>query len=260
MLQSNLEEFLTLNVFAFALTFVRMGSAIMIMPGVGDSFAPARIRLHFAVAFSLVMFPLTMPYVPNPLPNTIGIFSLVMLEFLIGIFFGSIARIFMMALDTAGMTISISSGLANAQLFNPTLATQGSLVGAFLTVTGIVLLFALNLHHLLFAGIVESYKMFPIGALPDTGSMAELIAKATSAAFAVGIKIAAPFLVMSILLYTLMGVLSRLMPQVQVLQVALPLQLLLSIVVLSMFLSGAYLFWAQEFETAITFFLRSAGG
>ena len=258
-MQSILEQFLTTQVFAFTLAFVRMGTAIMIMPGVGDSFVPNRIRLHFAVALSLVMFPLILPNIPDPLPGTIGLFSLIFMEFIIGIFFGSIARIFMMALDTAGMAISISSGLSNAQLFNPALSTQGSLMGAFLSITGVVVLFALNLHHLLFAGIVESYDMFPIGAIPDFGSMAELIARAVTSAFAIGIKIAAPFLVMAILMYTGMGVLSRLMPQVQVFLLALPMQILLSLIIMAMILSSAYLFWGQQFEQAMVFFLRSAG-
>ena len=258
-MQSILEQFLTTQVFAFALAFVRMGTAIMIMPGVGDSFVNARVRLHFAVALSLVMFPLIVPYIPDPLPGTVGLFALVTMEFIIGFFFGSIARIFMMALDTAGMAISISSGLSNAQLFNPALSSQGSLVGAFLSVTGVIVLFGLNLHHLLFAGIVESYEMFPIGGLPDFGSMAELIARAVTSAFAIGIKIAAPFLVMAILVYTGMGVLSRLMPQVQVFLLALPLQILLSLMILSMILSSAYLYWGTQFEQAIVFFLRSAG-
>ena len=166
----------------------------------------------------------------------------------------------MMALDTAGMVISISSGLSNAQLFNPALSTQGSLVGAFLSVTGVVVLFAMNLHHLLFAGIIESYEFFPMGALPDLGSMAEMIARSVSAAFTIGIKIAAPFLVISILIYTGMGVLSRLMPQVQVFLIALPLQILIALVLMSMFLSSAYLFWGTQFEQAMVFFLKSSGG
>ncbi|MFK7840437.1 MAG: flagellar biosynthetic protein FliR [Bdellovibrionales bacterium] len=260
MLEQTLQDFLGIHVFAFALTFVRLGTAIMIMPGIGDSFVSARVRLHFAVALTLALFPLTVQYIPDPLPATFGLFALILMEFIIGIFFGGIARIFMMALDTAGMVISISSGLSNAQLFNPALSTQGSLVGAFLSITGVVVLFSLNLHHLLFAGIIESYEFFPMGAIPDWGSMAEMVARAVSAAFSIGIKIAAPFLVMSILIYTGMGVLSRLMPQVQVFLIALPLQILIALALMTMFLSSAYLYWGTQFEQAMVFFLKSSGG
>ena len=252
---SGLETFLSTNVLAFMLSFVRIGTAVMIMPGLGDSFTPERIRLHIAVALSFVMFPLIVPYIPDPLPAFAGLMVLIVMEFIIGLFFGSIARIFMMALDTAGMVISTSSGLGNAQVFNPSLATQGSLVGAFLSVTGVIVLFALNMHHLLITGLVESYDLFPLGSIPDAGSMAEFIARSVSSAFAIGVKIGTPFLMLTILIYVGMGVLSRLMPQVQVFLLALPLQILLSLILLMLILSAAYTYWGTQFEQGMVFFL-----
>ncbi|MGH1399258.1 MAG: flagellar biosynthetic protein FliR [Alphaproteobacteria bacterium] len=258
-MQSALQEFLTLNVFAFMLSFMRIGTAIMIMPGIGDTYVSQRVRLHFAIALVFILYPFSLPYIPDPLPATTGMFIIILMEFIIGIFFGAIARIFVMALDTAGMAISVSAGFANAQMFNPALASQGSLVSAFLIITGIVLMFATGMHHLLIRGVFESYELFPIGALPDTGSMAQLIARAVSSAFTIGIKIAAPFLVMSLMIYVGMGVLSRLMPQIQVFMIALPLQILCGLIVLSTVLSATYLFWLSEFENAMVFFLRSTG-
>lgn len=257
-LESELELFLTTTVLAFILTFVRMGTAIMIMPGVGDSFVSERIRLMIALALTFALFPLTMQYIPDPIPGTFMLFALVLMEFVIGLFFGTVARIFMMALDTAGMVISISSALGNAQVFNPSMATQGSLMGAFLSVTGVALLFAANLHHLLIAGMLESYELFPLGAIPDTGSMAEFMARTVSASFAIGVKIGAPFLVMTLLIYTGIGVLSRLMPQVQVFLLALPLQILLSLVTMLLMVSAGLMYWATQFEEGMVFFLSSA--
>ena len=258
-MEGALQEFLTVHVFAFMLVFTRLGTAIMIMPGVGDSFVSNRIRLHFALALAFVLFPMLVPFIPDPLPSTIGLFMLILMEFIVGLFFGSMARIFMSALDTAGMAISTAAGLANAQVFNPALAAQGSLVGAFLSVTGIVMLFATNLHHLLFMGIFESYAFFPVGAIPDVGSMAELISRAVTTSFAVGVKIAAPFIVLSILIYTGMGVLSRLMPQIQVFLLALPMQILLALVLISIVLSAAMMYWVAQFEAGMIFFLRTSG-
>jgi flagellar biosynthesis protein FliR len=255
-----LQDFLTSGVLAFMLTFVRIGTAVMIMPGLGDSFVPERIRLHIALGLSLVLFPLTLPYMPNPIPGTFMLLSLVVMEFIIGLFFGTVARVLMLALDTAGMVISTTSGLSNAQLFNPSLATQGSLIGAFMSVTGVIILFSTNLHHLLITGIVESYELFPLGAIPDSGSMASLLAHMVGESFAIGVKIGAPFIVVILMLYVGMGVLSRLMPQVQVFMLVLPLQILMSLVMLMMILSSAYLYWAQQFEQGMVFFLSNAGG
>ena len=259
-MESALEAFLTTSVFAFMLTFVRLGTAIMIMPGVGDSFVSARVRLLIAVSLSFALFPLTMPFIPDPLPSTFGLFVLILMEGLIGFFFGAMARIFMSALDTAGMGISISSGLANAQVFNPSLASQGSIIGALLSMAGVTFMFVTDMHHLLFIGILESYQLFPLGAIPDTGSMAELMARAVSASFTVGIKIAAPFLILSILIYTGMGILGRLMPQIQVFILALPVQIMLSWVLLMIVVSAGLLYWLSQFEQGMVFFLRTAGG
>ncbi len=260
MFQGVIQDFLTSGVLAFILTFVRVGTAVMIMPGLGDSFVPERLRLMMALAFSFVMFPLTMKYVPSPIPPTFALFSLIVMEFVVGLFFGTIARIFMTALDTAGMVISTQSGLGNAQVFNPSLASQGSLIGAFLSVTGVLILFETDLHHLLIAGVLESYEMFPMGAIPDTGSMAELMTRTVASAFAIGIKMGAPFIILTLAIYVGMGVLSRLMPQIQVFLIALPLQILLSIIAMMLVLSALFMYWAAQFEEGMVFFLKSASG
>ncbi|MCI5060273.1 MAG: flagellar biosynthetic protein FliR [Alphaproteobacteria bacterium] len=255
----SIEEFLVTGVFAFMLIFIRMGTAMMIMPGVGDSFVPQNIRLFIALGMAFVLMPVVQKFVPSPLPSFPVIFSLLLMEFVVGLFIGTIARIFMAALDVAGMLISTTSGLANAQVFNPSLATQGSITGAFLSVVGVTLLFVTNLHHLLIYGLVESYHLFPVGSVPDSGSMAQLMVQAFSASFKIGFQIAVPFIVVALLLYIGMGVLSRLMPQVQVFILALPVQIMLSMLTMSIVLSSAMLFWLSRFEEGMVFFLSNGG-
>ncbi|MBI4030820.1 MAG: flagellar biosynthetic protein FliR [Proteobacteria bacterium] len=254
-----LQEFITTGVFAFILTFVRIGSAVTIMPGVGDSLTPQNIRLYIALGLSLVLSPLVAPHLPSPVPTTTMLFALIAMEFIIGLFIGTIARIFMAALDTAGMVISLASGLGNAQLFNPGFQAQGSLIGAFMSIAGVTLLFVTDMHHLLFYGIVGSYELFPVGAIPDTGNMAELMSKAVAASFMIGVQISAPFLVVSLLLYIGMGVLTRLMPQIQVFLLALPLQIILALITLSLIVSAGFLFWLSRFEENMVFFMSSGG-
>lgn len=259
-METTLNEFMTAGVFAFMLAFTRIGAAVTIMPGVGDSFTPAQIRLYIALGLSVCLAPIIMPYLPSPLPATPALLALVAMEFVIGLFIGTVARIFMTALDTAGMLISMQSGLGNAQLFNPASSAQGSLIGAFLSVTGVVVLFAANLHHLLFYGLVGSYELFPVGAVPESGSMAEMIAGAVAGSFRVGVQLAAPFIVLGMLIYICMGVLSRLMPQVQVFMLAMPLQILVSLVTLALAISSIYLFWTAQFEAGMVYFVQSALG
>ncbi|MFA7456290.1 MAG: flagellar biosynthetic protein FliR, partial [Micavibrio sp.] len=88
-----LEEFMVTGVFAFMIIFVRFGTAMMIMPGIGDSFVPANIRLYIALGLSLVISPLIRPYIPVPLPGFAVMAALIAIEFITGLFIGTIARI-----------------------------------------------------------------------------------------------------------------------------------------------------------------------
>lgn len=254
---SALETFLSTGVFALLIVFTRIGTAMMIMPGVGDSFVPGNIRLYIALGLSVVLAPVMQPFIPNPLPPFGIVFAILGMEFITGLFIGTIARVLISALDTAGMIISLMSGFANAQIFNPSMATQGSIVGAFMSVTGVVLMFSLDLHHLLIYGLVESYHLFPMGGVPDAGSMAELMAKAVSNAFYIGFQIAMPFVVVCLLVYIGMGVLARVMPQIQVFILALPLQIILSLLTLSLVISAGLMFWAAQFEDGMMYFLSN---
>jgi len=253
----SLEEFLTTGVFAFMLVFVRFGTAIMIMPGIGDTFVPERIRLLIGLAISFAVFPILMPFLPKTVPSTMALLVMLSTELVVGILIGSMARIVMTALDTGGMIISFSSGLANAQLFNPGLAAQGSLVGAFLSITGVTVLFSLNLHHLLIMGLLGSYELFPLGVMPDEGSMAEIVARTVGMAFISGFQIASPFVVTVLLLYVGMGVLTRVMPQIQVFILMLPLQIVLSWITMIFVIGAIYAHWSGQFEEAMVFFLSS---
>ena len=250
-----LEQFLVSGVFSFLIVFMRFGTAVMIMPGIGDSFVPQIVRLTFALGFSLVLTPVVQPYVPYPVPPLEVLIPLLTTELIIGLFIGTIARILMIAMDVGGMFISISSGISNAQVFNPAMAVQGSIFGAFLSVTGVTLLFVTNLHHLLIIGLVESYELFPLGGIPESGSMVELVSRAVSVSFLTGFQIAMPFIVVSLVLYVGMGVLARLMPQMQVFLVAIPLQILLALIVFAITLSSIMLFFITRYEDGMVYFL-----
>ena len=143
-----LEQYLPLQVLAFLIVFTRIAAAVMILPGVGEAFVPMRVRLLFAMLLTLVVSPLISSHLP-PEPRTlVDLFRLVFLEIIVGVYLGMVARIMLLTLDTAGRIISLTIGMANAEVFNPSISSQASLPGLLLTTMGVMLLFATNLHHL----------------------------------------------------------------------------------------------------------------
>jgi flagellar biosynthetic protein FliR len=251
-----LETFIELHFFAFLLIFTRIGVAMMVMPGIGESFTPTNVRLLIALGLSLVMTPSLSGHLPA-LPSSPGLlFMLIGSEAITGLFIGTVMRLLISALDTAGMIISLNTGLANAQVFNPTSGGQGSIIGAFFGVLGVTMILVSNMHHFLLLTIFESYQMFPAdGYISSTGQMAEVVAQVVNTAFNTGAKLAMPFIIVTLVLYTGFGLLGRLMPQIQIFFLALPVQILLAIITLMLTFSTVLLYWMTVYEETVTRYL-----
>ncbi len=123
-------------------------------------------------------------------------------------------------------------GLGFVTAVDPTQGQQGVLVGNFLTLLGVTLIFATDLHHLVIAALNDSYSLFRPGEIPLLGDVAALTTRTVAAAFHIGIQLSAPFLVFGLLFNLGLGVLSRLMPQMQVFFVGMPLSILLGFLIL----------------------------
>ncbi|MDD9900821.1 MAG: flagellar biosynthetic protein FliR [Alphaproteobacteria bacterium] len=251
-MQSLLADIVTSNIYAFLLIFARFGAAVLIMPGIGDSFVSPNIRLYFALGFSFVLTPFLTPLLP-PMPTAaLPLGFLIMTELVTGIFIGTVMRIMIGALDTAGSVISIQTGFANAMLFNPVSSSQGSLVGALYSMMGVTLMLVADLHHQMIAAIVESYAMFAAdSAIPDAGSMGQVITSMVSLSFKTGVQIAIPFLIVGLIMQAGFGILGRLMPQLQIFFLALPAQILLCLIILSATISAGAMFWLAQYNDVI---------
>lgn len=252
----NLEEFLPLRAFQILLVFARTGAAIMLLPGVGETFVPIRVRLMFSAVLALAVAPAISPQLPPEPDSAAGLLTLIAGEVLIGIYFGLVARILLLTLDTAGRVISFSSGLASATIFNPSITEQGSAIGLILTLLGVLLLFITDLHHLVIRAVVESYGVFRPGGALMFADLSEAVTELVASSFKVAIQLAAPFYVFSLLFFVCLGVLARLMPQLQIFFIGLPVQIYMGLFVLATIL-GALMsaFLTYYADTAATYLI-----
>jgi flagellar biosynthetic protein FliR len=251
-MQAVLSDLIVGNLFAFLLVFMRFGMAMIIMPGIGDGFVSAQIRLLFALSFSFILTPVLAHSLP-PIPDQPAVFVLLMMsEAVIGIFIGTVMRILIAALDTAGMIVSIQASFSNALIFNPVTAVQGSLVGALYSMMGVTLLMMSDMHHVMLASLVESYKVYPVlQGMPEAKSLFEVISRAVSVSFLVGTQIAMPFIIVGLIIQIGFGLLSRLMPQIQIFFLAQPVQIAACLLLLASVLSVSMSFWMNGYEQLI---------
>lgn len=223
---------------AYLLAFARIGTMLMLLPGLGEMSVPVRLRLTAALVLTAVILPLHRDAYEINLGAPGPVVVLLTQEILIGFLLGATARLTMSALQLAGSVVAQQLGLGFVMAVDPGQGQQGVILGNFLTLLGVTLLFATNLHHLLIAALDASYSLFRPGEVPASGDMAALVTQTIAGAFKVSIQLSAPFLAFGILFNLGLGLLSRLMPQMQVFFVAMPLTILVGLLIL-VFVIGA---------------------
>ena len=238
--------------FTYLLIFARVGSMLMLMPALGEQAIPARLRLSFALALTLVFFPLLQPTLGELPADLVSILVLMGHEIIVGLILGAITRLITMATQVAGAVIAYQSGLSFAQSADPTQGgVQGAVVGAFLSFLGIALIFATDLHHVALMAIRDSYMIFSPTEPIMWGDAAQMAIQATSSAFVIGVQMSAPFLVLGLVFYLGMGLLGRMMPQLQVFFVAMPATIWVGLALLALLLTMMMGWYLTHFENEL---------
>src|ERR1700752_5325320 len=174
---------------AFILMFARIGTMVMLLPGLGELSVPARVRLTIALVLTFVLFPLHRAGYTIDLRSPGPVIIALGQELAVGVVLGLTARLTISALQVAGSVIAQQLGLGFVTAVDPTQGQQGILIGNFLTILGVTLLFATDSHHLVIAALNDSYSIFSPGQLMPSGDIAALATRAFAAAFRIGMQL-----------------------------------------------------------------------
>lgn len=215
----------------FMLISARLLGLFSWMPGFSDLHIPFRMRmviaLGLAVAFAVT---LKVPGVPKSATHMMAVFGM---EYITGTFLGLLLKVFLSALETAGTIMSQSVGLSNALVPNLVDQEQAAVLNSFFTMAGIAFIFLLDLHHLIIWGVYNSYELIPIGTFGLLDDKSIVMVRSFSDSFAYALKFAMPFFIFGNMIYIGMGILNKLIPQIQVFFLSLPIQIWVGLLVMA---------------------------
>lgn len=231
------------ELFPFLLVFARVTGAVLMIPGLGSQYINAPIRILFCMAIAAVMVPQVIDGMPRSPDEPYMFFTFVITETLIGLFIGMMGRMLLASMELAGTVIGFQSGLMNAFVMNPAEGRQSSLPSTYISIMVLALIFICDIHHLALQAVFDSYQVFHPGEIANydalTDNFMKSIVKMLTEAFVLGTQIAAPLIIMSLLFFMGMGLLNRLMPQLQVFFIAQPFQIFTGFMIISMLISSA---------------------
>jgi len=229
-------ELMITKLLGFVLVLTRMSAFFLVIPVFNWKTIPVRIRVAIVLLIS-VFFSTVVPSAINP--KQISALEAVLLisnEAIYGLALGLIVVFIFSAVKLSGRIIERQMGLAMAQTFDPLSGERAQPLGILIEMIFILLFLSANGHHLFLLIISRSYETFPAGSIPTIPLLVGEIVKAGSIMFVACLRLAAPMLAAFLLLLVVLAVFARIMPDMNILFISMPLRVGLGLLMVGIFL------------------------
>ncbi len=227
------------------MVLTRISAFFLLLPVFGWKTIPVRIKvaliLLLSFFFSIPMYigtPLTIPDRAGD-PKQVSFLESIPLianEATYGLALGLVVTLIFSVVKLAGRIIERQMGLVMANIIDPLTDERTQPLGSLLEMIFIILFLSANGHHLFLLIISKSYEAFPAGSIPTIPILAGGVIKASSAMFFAGLRLAAPMLAAFLLLLVILAVLARVVPEMNILFISLPLRVGLGLLMAAMIL------------------------
>jgi flagellar biosynthetic protein FliR len=232
-----MQNILFSEISTFFLCFMRILGLFMLTPIFAQKEFFSQAKAIFAALLALFIMPLVSNYLPNTEHMGYEMFVYHMgVQFSIGLLMGMAAHCLFMMLDIVGHFMGSESGLSNAQTLNPSLGVSTELTTTILTVSACVLLFAFDFHHLMIKLLIESYSCFDITTSHFIQDFHIVIVNSMKKMFIFGLQFSFPFIIVGLILNISIGLINKLIPQIQIFSVMPPAQLIVGFLLLTILL------------------------
>ncbi len=242
------------NLILFILVFTRLGGLMTSAPMFSTYPIPQQVKIWFIAFVAFIMFPMVQAKAHFILPtDMISLTLLLLKEFMIGYVIGFLSNIVFIGVEVAGELLSIQTGLSSGQALNPLSGdTTPFLANLYLILASFVFI-SVNAHQWLFASIYRSFQTVPPGyGFIFSGQLVQNIVSITGQMFTIAIGFALP--IFSVLLITdvLLAFTSKVMPQMNVFMVSLPLKIYIGFVLMLIFLRPMFEHLVGLFQGLLT--------
>lgn len=244
----------------FLLILVRIASFVYIAPFFGMTNTPGRVKIGFATVVSILLYTVILPKTGLEYSGVFDYATLVIKEVIVGLLIGYAANICNTIILTAGKLIDMNIGLSMAMEYDPMTRSQSSLVSNMYNYFILLLLIVSYMHHYIFRALVDSFEVIPLGTpMFETDFLLESMIRFLTDTFVIAFRIFLPIFAVTMIANCILGILSKVAPQMNMFSVGIQLKLLVGLTVMfvTVFLLpdvANYIF--KEMKTMIVLFIE----
>jgi flagellar biosynthetic protein FliR len=227
----------------FLIVLLRISGIVVFAPFFGSPSIPYQIRIAFALVMSFLLAP-SLPIDLSSVGPGLADLTLVILgELMSGLILGLAANLVFAGIQYSGQIISFQMGFSLIKLIDPQTNVESPVYSFIHNYIALLLFLLMNGHHWFLKAVADSFQFLPVGGMHIQGAIVETIVQLSSQIFVIGLKIAGPVLVVTIITDIVIGIIGRAAPQIHILILGLPLKLLVgfSCLSFSLYFIPAYL-------------------
>jgi flagellar biosynthetic protein FliR len=239
----------------FLLCLARVMAIVTAIPVFAGKQAPPQVKIGIGFATAMLLFPFLASHNPAIDTSLLNYAVILLNEVAIGLMLGLMAQLIFTAISFGGTIIGYQMGFAAANIFDPQTTQQLSLMSQFSNVFAILLFLALNLHHLFFQVILDSYILLPPGMLDYGGGSIPLLMDLAGHMFLLAVQLSAPVLALLLISNLVLGILARVFPQLNVFMLSFPMNIGIALLVIGLTFQFLPLIIRQEFDTLTGHFI-----
>jgi flagellar biosynthetic protein FliR len=221
---------------SLGLLLVRPGMLLFGSPAFGGTYAPAQVKLGLTLLLAVALLPSTA--VP-PVGAPIAIIAVVFREAAIGLALGMAIRALAAAAELAGHLLGFQMGLSYSAIVDPQSGVRNNLIAALYANMAIVTFFIVNGHHAFLRALRDSYDRLPIGAGHVDASVPEIVIRMLGLIFTLGVRLAAPLVVVLVVVELGMAIIARSAPAFNLMAVGAPVRGIVGLLLLGLVASAA---------------------
>lgn len=234
--------------------FCRIGACIMTLPGFSSARISMTVRFFLAFAISMAMTPVLFDTIyPRVQGGGASLIGVIVGELLIGMMYGLVPRFFVLGLQFAGSAISMAIGLNTPGASDILEDTPENQMTNLISFGGLLVLFMMDFHHVVFRALVDSYGVMPLGGMPDSQKMLITLTDTLSQTFLLMLRLASPFLIFGLMFNVAVGLVNKLAPQVPVFYISTPYLLLGGLLLMYFTIAAMVMQFAQYFPMIFNF-------
>ena len=214
----------------FGLLMVRPGMLIVAAPAFGGGFAPAVVKAGLTVLVALMLVPIVS--LPD-LASTVGLTAVVAREAAVGLALAFGLRVLVAGAEFAGQLTGFQLGFTYASLVDPQTGARNNVLSSLYGTLALVIVFLVNAHHDFLRALWMSYQALPVGLGGVEASLSGLVARGLGFVFLIGAQLAAPVVIVLLIVELALGLLSRAAPTLNIMVQGFPIRIVVGLLALA---------------------------